>query len=81
MKGNGPDPAGVSVASALVKYELVGLEHVGDFPVATVNIEDTTLGVFLVQMINDRQIKIELFLGTLPRDVEEFTTAARIYDR
>ena len=81
VKGNGPDPAVVSVASALVKYELVGLKFVGDFPVATVNIEDNILGVFLVQMINDRQIKIELFLGKLPRDVEEFTTAARIYDR
>ena len=81
MKGNGPDPAGVSVDSGLVKYELVGLEFVGDFPVATENIEDNTLGVFLVQMINNRQIKTELFLGKLSGEVEGFTTAARIYDR
>ena len=81
VKGNGPDPAGVSVASAMVKYELVGLEYVGDFPVATTNIDDNTLGVFLVQMINDRQIKIELSPGKLPGEVEGFTTAARIYDR
>ena len=65
----------------MVKYELVGRKTVGDFPVATVNIEDNTLGVFLVQMISDRRIKTELFPGKLPDEVEGFTIAARIYDR
>ncbi len=44
VKGNEPDPASVSVSSGMVKYELVGRRTVGDFPVATVNIEENTFG-------------------------------------
>ena len=69
------------MASGLVKYELVGRKTVGNFPVATANIEDNTLGVFLVQMTKDRRIKTELFPGKRPGEVEGFTVAARIYDR
>ena len=81
VKGNGPDPTNVSVASGLVKYELVGRKTVGEFPVATANIEGNTVGVFLVQMITGRRIKTELFHGMVPDEVEGFTIAARIYDR
>ena len=45
VAGNEPDPADVTVARGSVKYELVGRRTVGDFPVATVNIEENTLGV------------------------------------
>ena len=81
VKGNGPDPASISVASGLVKYELVGREYIGEYPVASENIEDDAVGVFLVQMITDRRINWELFPGKLPGEVEGFTTAVRIYDR
>lgn len=81
VKGNGPDPANISVDSGLVKYELVGRKTVGEFPVASENIEDNSLGVFLVQMITDRRIHWEVFPGKLPDEVEGFTTSVRVYDR
>jgi len=84
VKGNAPDPANVSVASGLVKYELLAREHVDNPRTGgrmTVNDENRILGVFLVQMLSDRRIQVEVFPGKRASGVFGFTSAAMIYER
>ena len=93
VRGNAPDPADVIPASGLIKYEITdtgwivastgefwseGSSHPGS-ELRGVNGDST--GSLLVQMLGDRRIKIEVFLGQPPSQVEGFTSAARIYER
>jgi len=81
VKGNKPDPADVSVDSGLVKYELVGREFIeGKFPEKK-NVESNLLGVFLVQMLDDRTFKGEVFPKKTASQVSGFTSNAKIYER
>jgi len=71
VKGNTPDPADVTPASGVIKYELEGRGYyVGQ-----------SLGVFLVQMLGDRRIKVEVYPGKTSSEVSGFTEAANIYER
>ncbi|MDP3725716.1 MAG: hypothetical protein Q8R36_00790 [bacterium] len=91
VKGNLPDPANVSVANGLLKYELVSAEYKTDtgqfwdrisFAKVTSAIETNFVeGVVLVQMISDRKIKFEAFPGKTGAEVSGFTSAARVYER
>ena len=67
--------------SGLVKYNLVGFEHSGEFRVATKNLEDPVLGVFLAQVMDDSTIKMEVFPGRAAADIQGFSTGAKIYHR
>ena len=93
VRGNGPDPAGVTLGSGLIKYEITdtgwivaatgkawpeGSSHPGS-KLRGVNGESR--GTLLVQMLEPRRIRFEVFLGQLPSLVEGFTSAARIYGR
>jgi hypothetical protein len=81
VRGNAPDPATISVDSGLVKYELLGRLHFGNPRVRTMNDERNILGVFLVQMVDDRTIRVEVVPGQTAEQVEGFSDAARIYRR
>ena len=91
VKGNAPDPATVSTASGLVKYELVAggylTEEGKDWDrVSFAKISkgfgyDQVAGVALVQMISDRKIKLEVFPGKTASQVSGFTENAKIYER
>ena len=93
VRGIAPDPADVTPASGLIKYEITatgwvvaatgepwseGTRHPGS-ELRGVNGE--TRGSLLVQMLEDRRIKLEVFLGQAPDQVQGFTDAARIYRR
>ena len=88
MRGIAPDPADVTPASGLIKYEITatgwvvaatgepwseGTRHPGS-ELRGVNGE--TRGSLLVQMLEDRRIKLEVFLGQAPDQVQGFTDAA-----
>ena len=73
VKGNVPDPATISVASGLVKFELMnsssyfGQDNPGSF-----HVEAT----MLVQMLADRHIKMEIFEGKTANEVNGFDANA-----
>ena len=82
VTGNKPDPADVSVDSGQVKYELMGSEPVTDSRGFRVGVNtDQVLGVFLVQMLDDRTIKGEVFPKKTASQVTGFTNEAKIYRR
>ncbi len=93
VKGNSPDPANVTVSTGLVKYDLVQFDYyLGDtgqgwdrFTYAkglkSRNIGNTIFGVVLLQLIQDRKLKVEIFLGKTSSDVIGFSDAAMIYER
>ncbi len=89
VKENSPDPASVRVDSGVVKYELVRIEDVGkEFgfvtegkPLYTRSIDADVVGTFLVQMIDNRTIKMEVFAGKTASQVNDFTEKARVYER
>ena len=61
--------------SGMVKYEIyTDYKEVESEPFDIV-------GTLLVQMVDDRTIKVEVFFGQNIEDVNEFTEKARIYRR
>ena len=79
--GNAPDPAGIGVESGLVKYNMVAREHVGDLRVETRNDESDILGAFIVQVLDDRTIRVEVAAGLTAAQIDGFSDAANIYRR
>lgn len=92
VKGNTPDPSIINVTSGLQKYELVELEEyhsatgarwdkmsaASDIKARPLN---TVLGVILVEMVETRKIKFEVFPGKTAAQVSGFTDKAAIYER
>lgn len=90
--GNAPDPARVSVETGLVVYELVrivyadangqlshGLDH---FARGVQRRDDQqVLGTVLVQLLDDRHLKFEVFMGKPASQVNGFASAAQVYER
>ena len=75
VKNNAPDPASIDMKSGMVKYEIyTDYKEVESEPFDIV-------GTLLVQMVDDRTIKVEVFFGQNIEDVNEFTEKARIYRR
>lgn len=91
VKGNSPNPSTISVASGLVKYELVSVEYLTEegnwwnrtsfAKVSKAVGGDKITGVILVQMVENRKIKFESFPGKTATEVRGFTTNAVIYER
>ncbi|MBI2599896.1 hypothetical protein HYW43_03185 [Candidatus Daviesbacteria bacterium] len=91
VKGNSPDPAKVDKSSGIIKYELVqyqyydklggawDLKHVIGEP-ASKN-TDFIQGTALLQLLEDRKLKLEVFPGKTASQVSGFTPNARIYER
>lgn len=93
VKGNIPDPATISKESGMVKYELVTYEYkignTGQFwdrksyatSLKAVNDDNRIYGIVLLQLIEDRKLKLEVFPGKTVAEVAGFTNAATIYER
>ncbi len=80
VKGNGPDPAKVSTENGPAKYELINLAR----PSSAKPFEDadgTVQGVLLVQVMDGRKLKVEVFPGKTAGDVSGFTQAASADER
>ncbi len=92
VKNNRPDPASVDTSSGLIKYELVQQDWVDlsgnpwdrDSFVKGLdakNHDDMVQGTALVQMLENRKIKLEVFPGKKASQVSSFTNNAKIYER
>jgi len=80
VKGNAPDPAKVGVASGLVKYELV-YAKIGSAGQTYEGIPTGVQGVLLVELVDDRTLRVEAFPGKFATDVAGFTEKAQTYER
>ncbi len=90
IKGNVPDPAHVDVTSGLVKYELVSANYVdrngqfldgGHFTQGViVKNGDAIEGVLVVQLVDGRTLKAEVFPGKKVADVSGFVNPM-VYER
>lgn len=88
---NTPDPATVSKATGLVKYELVDYSFVtpdgNHWDNATLGkplslrAEKYSVGCLLVQMTGKRTLKVQRFQDKACADVAGFTQAAKMYER
>lgn len=94
VKNNAPDPRSINQTSGLVKYELVNYGYfdgstdrawrTSDGPVTqpiAKNIPQTVVGVALIELITDRQLKLEIFIDQQADQVTQFTDRAQIYER
>ena len=90
VKGNSPDPADVQVSKGLVKYELIDFyytsngemwDHMHMAPNLGVSAYDPVKGVLLVQLLESRKVKVEVFPNKTASEVREFTSNAKIYTR
>ena len=79
VRGNGPDPRSIGREAAPTKYELV-LNAIGQsgqrYPV-----DPGTQGTVLVQLLDDRRLRVEVFPGRTATEVTGFTAAAVVYER
>ena len=90
VRGNAPDPAGVTVASGVIAYELVDYDYyVADERWDRISLAkgiravnyDEVRGVVLFQLLDDRRLKVEIFPGKTAPEVDGFTAAALTYER
>lgn len=80
VKGDAPDPAQVGVESGAVKFELImAVRPSGNDPFA--GSDGRVVGVMLVQLVDARKLRVEVFAGKTAAEVKEFTSAARVYER
>ncbi len=77
IKGNAPDPATVTAASGVVKYEVTTMS--GDS--VRTNAGQTVRGVLLIQVLPSRQLIAEYVPNVGATAVSGFSAAARTYER
>ncbi len=91
-KGNTPNPSDVSKDSGLVKYELVEFDYIDSTgkiwdkrnytsEIKLINKGSESRGIMLVQILENRRLKIESFPGKQASEVSAFTEQAKIYER
>ena len=80
VKGNEPRPETVGVAEGLVKYELMVARPQAPFSTRP-PLDETVVGVFLVQMLEPGRIRVERVMGKTADEVAGFSDDARIYLR
>jgi hypothetical protein len=81
VKGNSPDPAKVSEADGVVKYELIWGQLGNDGTRQLRHDADSVQGVVLAQVLPNRRIKFECFPGQTAAQVSGFTSNAKTYER
>ena len=90
VKSNGPDPGNISVDDELVIYELVDFEYVKNDTIwdrnslvkgLKVRNSEYVQGVILLQLIEDRKLKVEIFSGETADEVSGFTDNCKFYVR
>ena len=79
VKNNGPNIGDITADAGLVIYKLVARERTDGSRVLTHNVDSEVFGLFLVQMMDERTIKMEVIAGAA--DVHAFSDAATIYHR
>ena len=92
IKGNGPDPKEINPESGMLKYELIKYDYktasgerwdrwhfakIGE----AYGLESEIQGVVLVQMLEKRKIKLEVFPYQKGSEIIGFTNNAKIYVR
>lgn len=82
VKGNGPDPAKLSAKDEPMQYELLFSPFNGsgdkiELPERMRGVQ----GLLMVQVIEGRRLKVEVFPGKTANDAKSFTKAAVIYER
>ena len=90
VKGNSPDPADVQISTGLVKYELMDFyytsngemwDHMHMAPNIGVSSSGPVKGIVLVQLLESRKIKVEVFPNKSAGEVQGFTSDAKTYTR
>jgi hypothetical protein len=90
VKGNSPDPADVSVESGLVKYELVGYDYYDEdshwdrsslVKGLKIKNDEYIHATVLFQLVDDRELKMEVFYNQTADMIEDFSNDALIFVR
>jgi hypothetical protein len=90
VKGNSPDPANISVNDGLVIYELTDYEYYKNGTlwdkkslVQGLKLQngESIRGTILLQLIEDRKLKVEIVPGEIASQVTGFTDNAKFYER
>lgn len=90
VNGNAPDPANISVDNGLIVYDLVDFEYYKDGTVWNRSYLSKGLelrgtehvrGVILLQLLEDRKLKVEIFPNQTSNEVSNFTKDAKIFVR
>ena len=81
MRGNGPDPANVSHADGVVKYELTPPRISNQTGKPYPDFDDRVFGTLLVEMLDERKVRVEVFPGKESEEARGFTVAAMVYER
>jgi hypothetical protein len=77
VNGNAPDPATVTAATGVVKYEVKQMN--GDS--VSKNLNQAVVGVLLVQVLPAQQLRVEYVPGAVAAGVTGFSSAAKTYER
>ncbi len=81
-KDGSPDPATISSADGVMKYELVQFISPSPSPTGSVmQRQQTVRGVVLLEVMDGNKLKMEAFPGKTALQVSGFTTAAKTYTR
>jgi hypothetical protein len=90
VRGNSPFPSDVTTESGLIRYELVRIEYYdGDqywdrrSLASDLRAESSgeVLGVILLQLVEGRRLRVEVFPGMASEQIDGFTENARFYER
>jgi hypothetical protein len=81
IRGNTPDPAKIGRDAGLVKYSLIAPNIDSRTGKPYANVQERFYGTLFVQLVEDRKLKIEVFLNQDVDQIIGFTAAARNYER
>ena len=81
VRSNAPNPAKIGKADGVVRYTLItpNVDSRTGKPMA--RFEERTYGTLLVQLVEDRKLKLEVFTAKPTEEVNGFTGMARVYER
>lgn len=81
VRGNAPDPAKVGQTDGVVKYELIAPNIDARTGKPFADYHERFYGVFVAQLVANRKLRMEVFPNKTGKEVQGFSTAARVYER
>lgn len=92
VKGNSPDPKDIGIENGIIKYELTSYNYLTEsgaewnrHKFAKIKkaypYDQNIMGTVLVQVLDNRKIKFEVFPDKTANEVKEFTEKSKIYER
>lgn len=81
VRGNTPDPAKVSKDDGIVKYSLIAAQIDNRTGKPFADVRERFYGVMLVQVLDNRKLRVEVFADKTTDQVKDFTKAAWTYER